>query len=286
MIAYRIQNDIELVRELSGLTIQEIADLTGVSRMTISRWMCGQEHISYEKLDAFYQMAYKYGIRLNRIKEQFYMEEHVSKTAKVLFHGSKKGIEGVIHLSVSRESNDFGQGFYCGENLSQSAMFIAGYPKSVLYMLAFDRSGLKSKEYAIDQDWILAIAYFRGKLSEYMSSRTIIKLADSLKGIDYIIAPIADNRMFEIIDSFINGEITDVHCQHCLSATNLGNQYVFLSQRAAERIDILEPCFLCPDEKKYYLNEGQEYIHMNADKVKIARKKYRGKGKYIEEILL
>ena len=165
-------------------------------------------------------------------------------------------------------------------------MFVAGYPKSVLCMLAFDRSGLKSKEYAIDQDWMLTIAYFRGKLREYLSSRTIIKLADSLKGIDYIIAPIADNRMFEIIDSFINGEITDVQCQHCLSATNLGNQYVFLSQRATERIDILEPCFLCQDEKKYYLNERQEYIHMNADKVKIARKKYRGKGKYIEEILL
>jgi len=31
--------------------------------------------------------------------------------------------------------------------------------------------------------------------------------------------------MFEIIDSFIEGEITDVQCQHCLSATNLGKQY-------------------------------------------------------------
>ena len=48
MIAYRIQNDIELVRELSGLTIKEIADLTGVSRMTISRWMCGQVQIYRE----------------------------------------------------------------------------------------------------------------------------------------------------------------------------------------------------------------------------------------------
>ena len=33
---------------------------------------------------------------------------------------------------------------------------------------------------------------------------------------------------FEIIDRFIDGEITDVQCQHCLSATNLGKQYVFI----------------------------------------------------------
>ena len=33
---------------------------------------------------------------------------------------------------------------------------------------------------------------------------------------------------FEIIESFIDGEITDVQCQHCLSATNMGKQYVFI----------------------------------------------------------
>ena len=33
---------------------------------------------------------------------------------------------------------------------------------------------------------------------------------------------------FEIIDRFIDGEITDVQCQHCLSATNLGKQYVII----------------------------------------------------------
>ena len=59
-----------------------------------------------------------------------------------------------------------------------------------------------------------------------------------------------------------------------------------MAQKAIGKIDVLESCFLCQNEKKYYLNEHQECIQMNADKVKIARKKYRGEGKYIEEILI
>lgn len=91
--------------------------------------------------------------------------------------------------------------------------------------------------------------------------------------------------MFEIIDSFIDGEITDVQCRHCLSATNLGNQYVFTTQRALDRVKILTHCYLAQEEKMYYLESRKESEEVNRDKVKVARKQYRGQGHYIEEIL-
>ena len=91
--------------------------------------------------------------------------------------------------------------------------------------------------------------------------------------------------MFEIIDSFIDGEITDVQCQHCLSATNLGNQYVFVTDKALSQLRILRHCYLAPDEKKYYLSYKREESRIGNDKVKIARKQYRGQGEYIEDIL-
>ena len=91
--------------------------------------------------------------------------------------------------------------------------------------------------------------------------------------------------MFEIIDSFIDGEITDVQCQHCLSATNLGNQYVFITQKAINQITLLEKCFLSEPEKDLYLTSRQENFKMNMDKVKLARKQYRNQGEYIEDIL-
>ena len=48
-----------------------------------------------------------------------------------------------------------------------------------------------------------------GALDEYKEHPTIKMLAEQSRDCDYIIAPIADNRMFQIINSFINGEITD-----------------------------------------------------------------------------
>ena len=130
------------------------------------------------------------------------------------------------------------------------------------------------------------IALFRGKLTAYERHPMIQRIRDRLNGIDYVVAPIADNRMFQIIDSFIEGEITDVQCQHCLSATNLGNQYVFLTQRAADQIQILRKCYLASVEKEAYISVRIEDAKVSNDKVKIARRQYRGQGKYIEDILV
>ena len=91
--------------------------------------------------------------------------------------------------------------------------------------------------------------------------------------------------MFEIIDNFIDGEISDVQCQHCLSVTNLGRQYVFVSEKAFSNITMLERCYLSEDEKNAYLSIRQKNFNMNQDKVKLVRKQYRNQGEYIEDIL-
>lgn len=153
-------------------------------------------------------------------------------------------------------------------------------------MLKFNPENLKCKKYNVDREWMLTIAYFRGRLEEYQDTETVKKLAETAKNVDYIVAPIADNRMFEIIDSFIDGEITDIQCQHCLSATNLGLQYVFVSERALSHVTLLERCYLTEAEKEMYLYSRQESFKMNMDKVKLAKKQYRNQGEYIEDILI
>ena len=71
----------------------------------------------------------------------------------------------------------------------------------------------------------------------------------------------------------------------CLSATNLGNQYVFVTDKALQQLQVLRHCYLASDEKKYYLSHRREESRIGNDKVKIARKQYRGQGDYIEDIL-
>lgn len=285
MNEFNILQDIEITRELLGVTKEKLADMLGISRVTLNNWMTGKNSISEQNIESFYNFAFESGIRLSRIKEQLYKEETSEKSHVLLFHGAKSRLEGELSINKSRQNNDFGKGFYCGESLEQSAMFVSAFPKSSLYMLEFGKTGLKGRQFGVNREWMLTIAYFRGRLGEFSESEIMKELIVQNKGMDYIVAPIADNRMFEIIDSFIDGEITDVQCQHCLSATNLGNQYVFVSEKALKKVSILERCFLAGEEKNSYLNAKKEFNELNRDKVKIARRQYRGNGKYIEEIL-
>ncbi|MDO4618988.1 MAG: DUF3990 domain-containing protein [Lachnospiraceae bacterium] len=282
---FMIRQDIDSVLEITDSTMEELAQELGVSRATVSSWVNRKSRVSEMHMDVFYQYAYRKGIRLNKIKEQFYREDIVHQDELLLFHGAKTGIDGKLRLDCNKRINDFGNGFYCGESLEQSSMFVATHPKSCLYMLKFRPAQLKCKSYGVDREWMLTIAYFRGRLEEYQDTETVRKLAAATENVDYIVAPIADNRMFEIIDSFIDGEITDEQCRHCLSATNLGMQYVFVSEKALAGIELLERCYLTEQEKEEYLNARQESFRMNMDKVKLARRQYRNQGEYIEDIV-
>ena len=283
---FMIKQDIESVLEITDYTMEELADQLGVSRITVSNWVNSKNAISEKHMAAFYSFAYKEGIRLNKIKEQFYREDFVGDNEILLFHGAKTKIEGDLRIDHNKKRNDFGDGFYCGESMEQSTMFVATHKNSSLYMLTFKPSDLKYKKFSVDREWMLTIAYFRGRLGEYHDTETVKRLVKALEGVDYIVAPIADNRMFEIIDQFVDGEITDIQCQHCLSATNLGMQYVFVSEKALSNITLLERCYLTELEKEAYLNSRRESFRMNMDKVRLARKQYRNQCEYIEDILV
>ena len=163
---FRVHEDIEVILELLGMTIQEFAQELGVSASTVSRWKEPGETVSPANLEKIYEYAFKKKIRLNKIKGQLFREECLENHV-LLFHGAKTDISGNISIEKSRKNNDFGQGFYCGENLEQSAMFVSNFPHSSLYMLDFDKSGMTELKLGVEQDWMLMIAFFRGKLTGY-----------------------------------------------------------------------------------------------------------------------
>lgn len=281
---FEVAADLEIIQELLGLSVAELAQQLGVTHQSLYNWKNNGDQITSKNLEKIYDFAFSRGIRLNKIKEQFCREESPAGH-RILFHGAKTYIDGALSVDRAREGNDFGRGFYCGESLEQSAMFVSGYPTSSLYIVDFDPMGLKYVQLGVTRDWMLMIAYFRKRLDAYANHQIIRELLARLEGIDYIIAPIADNRMFEIIDSFIDGEITDVQCQHCLSATNLGNQYVFVTPKALTQVKLLHHGYLAQAEKKAYLSTKMDEHRVSSDKVKLARKQYRGQGDYIEDIL-
>ncbi len=282
---YNFSEDLKSIREILGISQGDFAERIGVERITISRNELGNTEPSAKLLESVYTYAFEKNIKINKLKEMLW-RDNLKTGEKLIFHGAKSKIDGTIDIRRGRHNNDFGQGFYTGESYEQAISFVSGFENSSVYYINFDGRNLKCKSYEVNQEWMMTIAYYRGALSEYKEHPIIKNLVEQSRNCDYIIAPIADNRMFQIINSFISGELTDEQCRHCLAATNLGMQYIFISEKAVSQIKLVEMCYISTNEKEYYKNVRSTESKLGDDKVKLARKQYRGKGLYIDEILV
>lgn len=282
---YNFSKDLKSIREILGVSQSEFADQIGVEQVTISRNELGKTNPSAKILENVYTFAFAKNIKINKLKEMFWRDD-LKKHEILLFHGAKSKIDGEIDIHRGRHNNDFGQGFYAGESYEQAISFVSGFENSSVYYICFNDDDLTYKRYEVNQEWMMTIAYYRGALDEYKNHPVVKKIIEQSRACDYIIAPIADNRMFQIINSFIEGELTDEQCKHCLAATNLGMQYIFVSEKAVSQAKLIERCYISHNEREYYKNIRLEESKLGANKVKLARKQYRGKGQYIDEILV
>ncbi len=280
---YNFSKDLKSIREILGMSQSELAEQIGVEQVTISRNESEKTDPSPKLLESVYSYAFDKNVKINKLKEMLFRDD-LGIDKKLLFHGAKSVIDGDIDVHHGRNNNDFGQGFYTGESYEQAISFVSGFDNSSIYYLSFDDKKLKCKRYEVNQEWMMTIAYYRGTLDEYKNHSKIQALVKASRDCDYIIAPIADNRMFQIINSFIAGELTDEQCKHCLAATNLGMQYIFISDKAASQIEIVERCYISGNEREYYKKIRHEESKLGDDKVKLAKRQYRGHGRYIDEV--
>lgn len=281
-----LTNDISIICGVLQLSEAEFAKKLGVSIETIDNWKKGINKPSVANLEKFYSFAYSSKINLNNVYEQLFKEEKETDGQVVLFHGAKKDFSLPIDfLSNSKATNDFGVGFYLGETFEQAANYISVLNRNFVYCFCLNTKKLKIYKFGVDTEWMIAVAYHRGWLENYKNSPLVEKIVGKLPSYDIIIAPIADNRMFDIIAEFVEGEITDEQCKHALSATNLGFQYVLKTSKALGSIELLREMYVCEKEKSRCLGNRMLLAENGSQKVKIARIKYKNQGHYIEEIL-
>ncbi len=201
-----------------------------------------------------------------------------------LYHGSKNGLTGTI-LPNSRETCDFGSGFYMGNNKKQPLTLICNYPNSKIYTLNLDLTNLKIKEFDIDLDWALFIAYNRGKMDSIKNTKIYNYYKSFKKKYDLIIGYIANDKLFMTLDKFFNGEITDQALINCLSALKLGRQYVAISKKACEQIIISKEEIITTEEKIKLKIESEKNRTKAVKTTEKIIKEYRRSGKYFDEIL-
>lgn len=211
---------------------------------------------------------------------------HIINTSETvtLYHGSKSGIQGGF-APVSREHCDFGKGFYMGTDRIQPLTLICNYPDAKLYTLSVDLSGLKILDVEAGMDWALLVAYNRGKMENVKNSAIYNHYANLSKGCDMIIGYIANDRMFVVLDRFFNGEITDFALINSLSALKLDKQYAVLTQKACQKIKILDEQKLTESDRNKLKQKSEENRSRGIAMADEICRKHRRDGRFFDEIL-
>ena len=200
-----------------------------------------------------------------------------------MFHGSKDGLSEVT-ISGSRENCDFGKGFYLGETYHQVLSFVCEKEKSCVYSFRYSLTDLKIKKFECNLEWMLAICYYRGTLKEFHSNSMISQIVSDIEAADVVIAPIADNKMFYVMAQFTEGEINADVALHSLSASRLGLQFIFKTEKALQNLVPIEKLYLSNPEREDCRRALNERSYEIDTKLKLAKREFKT-GFYIEEIL-
>lgn len=201
-----------------------------------------------------------------------------------LYHGSKSGIRGAI-APISRERCDFGKGFYMGTDKSQPLTLICNYSDAKIYTLSVELTDLRILDMEVGLDWALFVAYNRGKMETVKGSQIYERFAGLGDGYDMIVGYIANDRMFVVLDRFFNGDITDLALANSLSALKLGKQYVALTEKACQKITILNEQELSANDRAKLKRESEANRSKGIAMADEMCRKYRREGRFFDEIL-
>ena len=264
---------------------EKLLSKLGLSEEEFNSIVSGELYPDKLQLENIYNFSYNSGLYRNEIEWQDRLDELREGSVEVVSHGSRTNLKGDIRLDASGDSNDFGNGFYLGEDIAQAGMWVGDQPNSSLYILTFDESNLIKAEFNVNVDWMLAVCHYRNQIPQYADSKRIIEIKNRVDSCDFVYAPIADNKLFEVIDAFVAEEITDLQCLYALSATHLGYQYVLKSERALNNLKITDHLYYCSVEKSLYNKESDIENNTSLHKAFLAKRRYKDTGKYISELL-
>lgn len=274
---------IKAIRFAANMNQEQFASALGTTSLSINRWENGKTLPNRMAQTQLYNFCKEHAIDVAQliIDTKAYGD---TDNRLVLYHGSKKGIAGDI-APISREECDFGSGFYMGTNTLQPLTLVCNEDKPKLYTVELNMTGLKVLTVEIGMDWAMLIAYYRKEMESAKGTPIYEKYAHMADGYDVIIGYIANDRMYTELSRFFNKTLTDVALIHCLSALDLGKQYVAISEKACKQIKILKEESLSQLERSLLKDMSAERRKSGIALAEEIEVKYRREGKFFDEIL-
>ena len=279
-----MKNLIKNIRMIANMSQEQFADSLGTTVLSVNRWENGKTEPNRMAQKQLYQFCKDKNIDLAQLIISSKTYENNDNNKLVLYHGSKTGIVGDI-APISRSECDFGQGFYMGTSTLQPLTLVCAEDKPKFYIVELDLSGLKVLNVEIGLEWALLIAYYRKEMESAKGSEIYEKYASFADGYDVIVGYIANDRMYTELSRFFNKTLSDAALIHCLSALDLGKQYVAVTEKACKQIKILKEEKLSQLElnllRDMSIERRKEGIAL-AEEIEV---KYRREGKFFDEIL-
>lgn len=274
---------IKAIRTAANMNQEQFASSLGTTPLSINRWENGKTLPNRMAQTQLYNFCKERSIDVAKliVDTKAYAD---TDNKLILYHGSKKGITGDV-APISREECDFGRGFYMGTSTLQPLTLICNEDKPKFYAVELDLTGLKVLTVDVGMDWAMLIAYHRKEMESAQGTAVYEKYAHMADGYDVIIGYIANDRMYTELFRFFNKTLTDVALIHCLSALDLGKQYVAISEKACRQIKILKEEPLSPLELALLKDMSAERRKEGVALAEEIEVKYRREGKFFDEIL-
>ena len=204
----------------------------------------------------------------------------------LLFHGSDGGISGAISVNRNRGRNDFGNGFYTGENLLQAENRVANVRSGngVVYAYKYSLSDVRVYTFKDLTLWALYVGYNRRHLPKDIPSKLIAIFSD-IDTHDVVIGLIADDKVSSSYDAFLRGYITDKCLFECLRLIRYGRQFVFKTDCSLKCLTQVFMYRITNEMKRTSLEWGRKTKENMDSNLRSLMVKFRRDGLFIEEVL-
>jgi hypothetical protein len=206
------------------------------------------------------------------------------KNELLIYHGSQQIVE-VPKFGIGKKYNDYGQGFYCTENIELAKEWACpvkndGYAnKYILHLDGLHTMHLTKGKFNI-LNWLAILLANRkfditspigNQAKEYIFSRFM----PDTKKVDVMIGYRADDSYFSFAEDFVNNTISLRDLNLAMQLGMLGEQIVLLSEASFKQIEFLG----------YEIADYKEFYYKRTERDQLARANYKNQKKDLQQLV-
>lgn len=202
----------------------------------------------------------------------------------IIYHGSQQIIE-TPKFGIDRKYNDYGQGFYCTENIELAKEWACpvkndGYSNK--YHLPLDEMNvmhLTKGKFNILNWLAILLAHRRFDINSPVGNNArefiLSHFMPDITDVDVIIGYRADDSYFSFAEDFINNTISLRDLTLAMQLGALGEQVVLLSERSFKQIRFID----------YEIADYRVYYYKRFKRDQNARAAYKSRKKNLQQLM-